>query len=123
MENKNKNDMSVDELVKQLKLVLDIDEDDTAPLPTEEKAAEPEPRETAEPAEDAAEKKPAYVSGSMSEKVRMLDEFFDAEEEKKTRKKDRKKRRDKKKNRQKPLPLTQTAKKFTNHGERRTENE
>ena len=89
MENKNKNDMSVDDLVKQLKLVLDIDEDDTSPIPSEEIKREDAPSDDAAPVDNAVEKKPAeaYASGSMSEKVRMLDEFFDAEEEKKSRKK------------------------------------
>ena len=95
MDNKNKKDMSVDDLVKQLKLVLDInDEDEGKPSKTPEEeiiqVTEPETEETAEPM--TAEK-----AETISDKVKLLDQFFEEEENKKNKKKNKVKLRDKKK--------------------------
>ncbi len=94
MENKNKKDMSVDDLVKQLKLVLDIDEDE------EEPSAPDTPEDTAEEETEAAETEtePLTVESAetISEKVRLLDRYFEEEENKKNKKKNRLRTREKK---------------------------
>ena len=98
MENKNKKDMSVDDLVNQLKLVLDIEDDEiAAPQKPQDETV---PAELDEPKDaSAAVKTESGAPSSISEKVRLLDEYFAAEEEGREKKKKHKNKRDKKKNR------------------------
>ena len=99
MDNKNKKDMSVDDLVKQLKLVLDINDEDEgkpADVPEEEIIQDiaPDPEETPEPM--SAEK-----AETISDKVKLLDQFFEEEENKKNKKKNRLKSREPKEKKKK----------------------
>lgn len=98
MENKNKKEMSVDDLVKQLKLVLDIDEEEEnaspAPQPEKEKA------ETEEPKETKTEPLTVDNAETISDKVKLLDRFFEEEENKNNKKKNRIKTKKEKKKKQ-----------------------
>ena len=113
MENKNKKDMSVDDLVNQLKIVLDINDEEMADKPAAAEEEEPFVEEIDPESVDDIEGirtdtgtiDPESVK-SITDKIRLLDRYFESEEEKKKdKKKDRKKKREKKardKNRQKP---------------------
>ncbi|MBO4868519.1 MAG: hypothetical protein J5585_02275 [Clostridia bacterium] len=113
MENKNKKDMSVDDLVNQLKIVLDINDEEMADKPAAAEEEEPFVQEIDPESVDDIEGirtdtgtiDPESVK-SITDKIRLLDRYFESEEEKKKdKKKDRKKKREKKardKNRQKP---------------------
>ena len=97
-DNKNKKDMSVDDLVKQLKLVLDIDEDEEyqdAAKP-EEHVIPDEPEIIEAPDENENEPLTAENAETISQKVRLLDRFFEEEEENKKKKKHRLRDRGKK---------------------------
>ena len=98
MDNRNKKDMSVDDLVKQLKLVLDIDEENEDGKPTDVKddsiITESAPEEINEPIG-------AEGAGTISDKVRLLDRYFEEEENKKNKKKNKPKLRDRKKKKEK----------------------
>lgn len=101
MENKNKKDMSVDDLVKQLKLVLDIeDEKEDADERELSVSDAPEIEETA-PEE---EPKDAESAGSITEKVRLLDKYFEQEENKKSKKKNRQRDKSEKKKKKAKQP-------------------
>ena len=93
-DNKNKKDMSVDDLVKQLKLVLDIDEEEE-----NAKAAEAEAiteKEAELPDDDNSETLTVENAETISDKVRLLDQFFEEEENKSSKKKSRFRTREKK---------------------------
>ncbi len=99
MENKNKKDMSVDDLVKQLKLVLDIDEDDDGKptdVPEDEITADIETED-----EEPSEPMTAEKAETISDKVKLLDQFFEEEENKKNKKKNRSKVREPKEKKKK----------------------
>lgn len=95
-DNKNKKDMSVDDLVKQLKLVLEINDDEDE-KPMEIKPEEPE-LDMSE-AETTTSHLTVENAETISDKVKLLDKFFDEEENKKSRRKNRRleKKKEKKK--------------------------
>lgn len=99
-ENKNKKEMSVDDLVKQLKLVLDIDDEEGG---TESAAPEkPVEPENVDQKDNSGEPLTAETAETISDKVRLLDQFFEEEESKKNKKKNRAKLREKKEKKKKP---------------------
>ncbi|MBO4422789.1 MAG: hypothetical protein J5879_05085 [Clostridia bacterium] len=95
MDNKNKKEMSVDDLVKQLKQVLEISDEEEASVFSDEKNEEAADLSASAPEE--AESSPAPENPeTISDKVRLLDEFFEAEEKKKDKKKLRAEKKKKK---------------------------
>lgn len=84
MENKDKKDMSVDDLVKQLKLVLDIDNEEGDDSLENKKIEISDNTDGSETENDVST---SASSETISEKVRMYDEFFAEEENKKKKKK------------------------------------
>ncbi len=94
MDNKNKKDMSVDDLVKQLKLVLEINDDEDEKQP-DIKHTEPDFEESE--AETTTSHLTVENAETISDKVKLLDKFFDEEENKKNKKKNKKLREKKEK--------------------------
>lgn len=119
--------MSVDDLVKQLKLVLDIDEEEVSA-----NTAVPEdsvPEDSAPPEAPSAEETPemkedapltAENAETISDKVRLLDKFFEEEENKKNKKRTRFRNRVKKEKKKtaekKPEKTEESAENIFNSG-------
>ena len=87
-DNKNKKDMSVDDLVKQLKIVLDIDEEEENAVSAQPGKIDAPELEVEEDTQNEKEDELTVENAeTISDKVRLLDKFFEEEENKKNKKK------------------------------------